>query len=244
MGYGLPPMDYLRRSDFAAWTASPRWKRAILISILIIALGIGITAGVLGDGPSESESSLHAAPVTALHDAIAALQAESGYRLTVSDSRAGPGGTPSVYKVDIQKPDRISITGAMNVIAIGSTGYFKAASYGWTTVQHTGESTNFMNDILMYIDILKRATSATRNGDTYTIPAAEAARLLVTTDLPRFQSVSNVSLSANVTGGLVKSVSLHVGGPSPLSAKTTVAEVGSSPAVDTPPKGQIISGSS
>jgi hypothetical protein len=187
-----------------------------------------------------SKSSVHAYPVTALHDAIAALQAEPGYSLTVTDSTAGPGATPEVYKVDIQKPDRISITGGMNVIAIGSTGYFKAASDEWTTVQHTGESTHFTNDMLMYIDILKRATSVTHNGDAYTIPGAEAARLLVTTGLPRFQTASDVSLSAIVTSGLVKSVTIHAGGASPISATTTVAEVGSSPAVEAPPMGQIL----
>jgi hypothetical protein len=113
-------------------------------------------------------------------------------------------------------------------------GYFKAGHYGWTTVQHKGESTDFLNDMLMYIDILKRATSATKNGDTYTIPAMEAARLLVTTGLPRFQSASDVSLSASVSRGLVKSVSLHVGGASPMSATTTIADVGSSPAIEAP----------
>jgi hypothetical protein len=209
---------------------------------------LGLFIGIVGislsgcGGSVVSRSSVPVAPVTALHNAIALLQAEPGYSLTVTDSAAGPGGTPSVYKVDIQTPDRISITGGINVIAIGSAGYFKAASHGWTTVQHTGESTNFMNDMLLYIDILKRASSVTRNGDTYTIPAIEATRLLVTTGLPRFQSATDVSLSTIITGGLVKSVSLHVGGTSPISATTTVAEVGSSPAVEPPPNGQVVSG--
>jgi hypothetical protein len=95
----------------------------------------------------------------------------------------------------------------------------------------------------MYIDILKRATSATRNGDTYTIPPIEAARLLVTTGQPRFQSASDVSLSAIINGGLVKLVTLQVGGASPISAITTVAEVGSSPAVKAPPNGRVLSAS-
>jgi hypothetical protein len=192
-----------------------------------------------------SESSVHASPVTALHDAITALQAESRYSLTVTDSTAGLGDTPEVYKpevykVDIQRPNRIAITGGMNVIAIGSPGYFKATSYGWTTVHHTGESTNFLNDLSMYIDMLKRATSATRNGDTYTIPPIEAAQLLVTTGQPRFQSATDVSLSAIIAGGRLKSVTLHGGGASPISATTTVAEVGSSPAVEAPPRGRIL----
>ena len=209
---------------------------------------LGLTASVLCvslagcAGSKASESSDHVAPVTALHDAITALQGEPGYSLSVTDSNAGPDGTPEVYKVDIQKPNRISITGGINVIAIGSTGYFRAASYGWTSVHHSSESTHFMNDMLMYIDILKRTTSATHNGDTYTIPATEAARLLVTTGLPRFQGASDVLLSAIVEEGLLKSVSLHVGGPSPISATTAVAEVGSSAAVNAPPKGQITSG--
>ena len=208
----------------------------LMASVLFVSLA-GCT------GSMTSGSSLHASPITTLHDAIAALEAETSYSLTVTDSTAGPGGTSEVYKVDIQRPDRISITGGMNVIAIGSTGYFRAGSNGWTTVHHAGESTNFTNDLLMYIDILKRATSATRNGDTYTIPAAEAARLLVSTGQPRFQNASDVSLSAIITGGLVKSVTLHAGGALPISATTTVAKVGSSPAVEAPPKGRILSAS-
>lgn len=212
-----------------------------ILSLFVVAVGVSLSGSAApgGSGPSG-----HGAPVTVLHDAIAALLRESRYSLTLTDSKGGPGGTPSVYKVDIQNPDRISITGSENVIAIGSTGYFKAGPYGWTTVHHDGESTNLTNDMLMYIDILKRATSASRSGDTYTVPPTEATRLLVTTGLPRFQSASDVSLSAVLGGGLVKSVSLHVGGPSPISTTTTVADVADFPAVDAPPTNHIISGQS
>jgi len=176
-----------------------------------------------------------------LHDAVKALRAESRYSLTVTDSRGGPGGTPVVYKVDIQKPGRISITGGSNVIAIGSTGYFKAPSGWWSTVRHAGEATSVTNDMCIYIDILRRATAATRNGDTYDIPPAEAARLLVTTGLPRFRGVRDVSLSMTIAGGLLKSVSLHTGGALPISTSTVVTEIGRSPAVEAPPRRQIAS---
>ncbi len=96
-------------------------------------------------GSSLSRSQSHPSPVTALHDAVDALRAEPRYSLMVTDSGAGPDGTAETYWVDIQKPDRISITGGLNVIAIGSTGYFKGPA-GWTTVRHSGESTNLMNE--------------------------------------------------------------------------------------------------
>jgi len=93
----------------------------------------------------------------------------------------------------------------------------------------------------IYIDILRRATAATRNGDTYDIPPAEAARLLVTTGLPRFRGVRDVSLSMTIAGGLLKSVSLHTGGALPISTSTVVTEIGRSPAVEAPPRRQIAS---
>ena len=176
-----------------------------------------------------------------LHDAVNALRAESRYSLTVTDSRGGPGGTPAVYKVDIQEPGRISITGGVNVIAIGSTGYFKGQSGWWSTVRHAGEAASFTNDMCIYIDMLRRATAATRNGDTYVIPSAEAARLLLTTGLARFRGIRDVSLSTTIAGGLLKSVSLHAGGALPISTSTVVAEIGSAPAVEAPPQRQIAS---
>ncbi len=91
-----------------------------------------------------------------------------------------------------------------------------------------------MNDMLIYTDILRRAASATRDGDAYNVAPAEAARLLVTTGLSRFRDANDVSLSATVAGGLVTSVSLHVGGSAPFSASTTVDEIGRSPAVQAP----------
>jgi len=166
-----------------------------------------------------------------LHDAINATLTAPNVSLVVTTSPGPLGVGTSVNKVVIEKPDRISISGGPNVIAIGSTGYFKVQP-GWTVVHHVGESMNFTNDMLIYIDILKRATSATHEGDTYNVPPAEAAHLLVTTGLTRFRGASDVSLSATIAGGLVKSVSLHVGGASPISALTTVDEIGSSPAVE------------
>jgi len=189
--------------------------------------------------PTRSQS--HPSPVTARHDAVDALRAESRYSLMMTDSGAGPDGSAETYRVVIQKPDRISITGGLNVIAIGSTGYFRGAS-GWTMVRHAGESANSMNAMLVYVDILRRAASATRDGDTYNVAPAEAARLLVTTGLPRFRDADDVALSATVAGGIVTAVSLHVGGSAPSSATTTVDEIGRSPAVQAPPQGRILAG--
>ena len=202
----------------------------------VVALSLPGCAGSNASGRPTSES-----PVTALHDAVDALRAESGYSLTVTDSRGGAGGAPAVYKVVIQNPSRISITGGLNVIAIGSTGYFKSPSGWWTTVQHAGESTNFTNDMLLYVDILRRATSVTRRGDRYDVPPGEAARLLVTTGLPRFRSATSVSLCATIARGVVTSVLLHTAGAVPIAASTVVDHIGSSPDVSAPPPDHVTS---
>jgi hypothetical protein len=206
----------------------------VFAALVAVALPACADSGSSGRSPAAS-------PVTALHQAVDALRAESGYSLTVTDSRGGVGGAPAIYKVVIEKPERVSITGGLNVIAIRSTGYFKSPSGWWTTVQHAGEAANFTNDMLLYVDILNRATSVTRKRHTYIVAPEDAASLLVTTGLRRFRGATDVSLSATIAGELVRSVSLRTAGALPVTILTVVDDVGSSPAVVAPPASEITS---
>jgi hypothetical protein len=205
--------------------------KPILLVPALLAMGL---AGCGASGRVETPS--NALPIAALHDAITALENEPSYSLTVTDNPGTPSGGPAAYRVNIIEPNRIAITGALNVIAIGSTAYSRSPT-GWTTFHHSRESTNYVNDMLMYINILKRASSVNRTGDIYNVPAGEAATLLRTTGLPRFQVATDVSYSAIVDGGVIRSVSLHANGPSSIAATTVVSNIGSSPAVTAPRSG-------
>jgi hypothetical protein len=199
------------------------------LAVLLVAIclaGCGAPAGPV-------ETSSHLSPITALHDAISALEREPGYSLTYTDSPGTPSGRTAVYRVTIERPDRIAISGATNVIAIGSPGYSKSPG-GWTIFHHVDESANDTNDMLGDINILKRATAVNRRGDIYRLPAAEAARLLQTTGLPRFQSATDVTYSATVADGVVRSVSFHVKAPSSITDGIVVRDIGSSPPVTAP----------
>jgi len=201
----------------------------LLPALLVMGLaGCGASGGV--DIPS------NASPVAALHDAITALENEPSYSLMVTDNPGTPSGGPAVYRVNINKPNRIAITGDLEVIAIGSTAY-SGSQAGWTTFHHSGESANYMNDMLMYINILKRVSSVNRTGDVYSVPAGEAATLLRTTGLPRFQAATDVSYSATVDGGVIRSVSIHAHGSSSIAATTVVSNVSSSPTITIPRSG-------
>jgi hypothetical protein len=213
------------------WGTGDRRKSILLVAPLIAPL---IAIGLAGCGaPGQSETPSNASPITALHDAITALEKEPNYTLTFTDSPGTPGGGTAVYRVTIEEPDRIAISGGLNVIAIGSTGYSKSPS-GWTTFHHVEVSANYMNDMLADINIVKRATSVNRSGDIYSVPALEAATLLKTTGLPRFQAAADVTFSARVDNGLIRSVSLRVKTPSLIADSIVVRDIGDSPAVTAP----------
>jgi hypothetical protein len=155
----------------------------------------------------------------------------------------GPAGVEkSVDRVVIEKPDRISISGGPNVVAIGSIGYFRVQP-GWAVARHVGESTNFTNDMLMPLRILDRTTAVVRRGDIYVVPTEEASRLLISTRSSEFQNPVGVALSATVQAGLLKSMTLRIDSGSPLTVvTTTVSRVGTSPNVNAPPQSQIVPG--
>ena len=44
----MPPMDYLRRSDFAGWKTVPRGRRLAIAVLLAVAGTGGVVAGVTG----------------------------------------------------------------------------------------------------------------------------------------------------------------------------------------------------
>jgi len=190
--------------------------------------------GLTGCGASGGvETPSNASPIAALHDGITALEAEPSYSLTVTVNPGTPSGGRAVYRVNINRPNRIAITGDLDVIAIGSTAYSRSQA-GWTTFHHSGESANYMNDMLMYVNILKRASSVNRTGDVYNVPAGEAATLLRTTGLPRLEGATDVSYSASVDGGVLRSVSIHANGSSFISATTLVSNIARSPTIAVP----------
>jgi hypothetical protein len=200
--------------------------------ILLVAPCIAMTLAGCAD-PSQVDTPSNVTPISALHDAVSALEKEPSYGFVFTDSPGTPSGGRAVYRVTIERPDRIAITGTLNVIAIGATAYSKTP-YGWTTVHHGAESANYTNAMLADINILKRATSVNRHGDIYTVPPVEAATLLATTGLSRFQAVTGVAYSATVESGLIRSVSLHVEAPSPISDTIVVSSIGSSSAITVP----------
>ena len=211
-------------------TGVGRWNRRkpiLLVTSLLAVFLVGC------DGPGHGAAPAHTTPMAALENAIAALEKEPNYSLTYTDSPGTPAGRTAVYRVTIEQPDRIAIRGAENVIVIGSAAYSKTP-YGWTSLHHRDESANYTNAMLADINILKRATSVNGHGDTYTVPPAEAAALLQTTGLPRFQTASGVTYSATVDSGLIRSVSIHVTAPSPITDTIVVSGVGSSSAVTAP----------
>jgi hypothetical protein len=201
-----------------------------------------VVTGLSGcSSPSIPAAQPNATPLSTLHHAINAVLKAPDFSLVMTLSPGAPGAAKPVYRVVIDRPDRISISGGTNVIAIGSTGYFKVQP-GWTVVHHVGESANFTNDMLMYVNILNRTTSIVRRGESYTVPSDEATTLLVSTGLPRFQNPVGVSFTASVGHGQLKSVSLAFGGTSPMSATTTIGSVGTSRHVSAPARNQIVPG--
>jgi len=216
-------------SVVAAWG---RMKPILLVPAL---LTMGLT-GCGASGPVETPP--NASPITALHDAINALENEPSYTLTVTSSPGSPGGGGTViYGAHVERPDRIEIGRPLNVIAIGSTAYFKSPT-GWTRVHHPGEATNYINDMLMYVNVLKRASTVNRKGRyIYNVPTVEADSLLKTTGLPRFQEARVASYFAVIDRGLIRSVFFHADGSSSIAVRTVVSKIGSSPPVTAPRSG-------
>jgi hypothetical protein len=206
--------------------------KPILLVPALLVMGL---AGCGASGPVETPSNV--LPITALHDAINALENEPSYTLTVTSSPGTPGaGGAVIYGAHVERPDRIEIGRPLNVVAIGSTAYFKSPT-GWTSVHHPGEATNYINDILMYINVLKRASTVNRKGRyIYNVPTVEADSLLKTTGLPRFEEATVVSYAV-VDRGLIRSVFLHADGSSSIAVRTVVSTIGSSPPVTAPRSG-------
>jgi hypothetical protein len=43
VGYGLPPIDYMRRSDFPRMA---RWQKVVLSALLLVEVGVGVASAV------------------------------------------------------------------------------------------------------------------------------------------------------------------------------------------------------
>lgn len=199
-------------------------------------------------------------PLPSLRDAVNAVLTASNF--TIVSTEAAPllplptGGRKTVTKAVIDNPDRVLISG--HVIAIGSTGYFRGPPGKWTVVRHAGESTDFMNGLLLYLHLLERATSVVRHGDTYVLPPGEVARLLASTRLPELHNPAGATWSAIVRAGSLQSMTLRYQQPpqstagncgttsctlpaSPVTITTEVSRVGTSPTINPPAKDSLVS---
>jgi hypothetical protein len=181
-----------------------------------------------------------ASPTAVLDSAIRALEGQARYSFTETINHAGIPGDTATYKVVVQQADEgISVAGATNVVAIGSTRYRQSAGV-WKTVHETGESAKLASQRLWYVNLLKKATSVSRSGDTFTVPATEVAALLARTGSPQFKRVTHVSYVATVESGVLRSVTVKLEnahfptGSSPLSATVTVTALEGSPMVTAP----------
>lgn len=204
-------------------------------SVGITVLGLSVPACSKAGPPGRSTS-----PAATLHAAIAALEDQDRYSFTVMTDPGGIPSGPASYKVTVQQPDRIAIAGAINIVAVGSTGYRRGAGV-WTVVHHPGESRNYLDDMLSYVNLLKNATSVSRTGNTFTVSPTEAASLLAGTGLPQFQAVTYVSYAATVRSGVLRSVAVRLGnarlgssGPSPFAVDLEVTALNGPTAVTAP----------
>lgn len=69
----------------------------------------------------------------------------------------------------------------------------------------------------------------------YTIPSAEADRILAATRLQQYQDAGlDASMTATVSGGAVRTVVIRTRGASPAVTTVTVERVGSAPTVTVP----------
>jgi hypothetical protein len=46
VGYGLSPMDYMRRSDFPRLS---RWKKVAFVVLLVLCIGLGVASAIFGN---------------------------------------------------------------------------------------------------------------------------------------------------------------------------------------------------
>lgn len=203
------------------------------------ALAVAVLAAACSGAASTTTS-----PVSALHHAIrAVLDAPS---VTVIEHFSTPSGstpgmpTTSTETFVVNKPDRVAVTGTFGaagippVVAIGSTGYVGSGPTR-TVVHHTGEAANYTNDALMFLTILDQATTASEHAGTYTIPSAEADRILAATRLPQYRDAGlDASMTATVSGGAVRTEVIRTRGASSAVTTVTVERVGSSPTVTVP----------
>jgi hypothetical protein len=238
----------------------PSGRRFRRLATPFVTIVIAASSGCASrSGPAAARTS---SPIASLQAAVNAVLTASSFTLVTTElglsfSPGGDGRT--VTRALVEKPDRIALSGGPNVvIAIGSTGYFPAQRGKWTVHHHAGESANFMNSTLVFLHVLDRTTSVSRQGDTYVVPPTEVVTLLNSTLLPEWHDATGVSWSATVRGGSLRSMTLHftqgpqpIGGTcgttsctlsaSPVTVTITVSRVGSSPAVNAPAPAAIVS---
>jgi hypothetical protein len=226
-----------------------RWRRAVVAGLTLIvasAAALALAVGSGGRAPGTTGTSQQSGASAQLHSAMRAVLSAPNFTIKTV---GGQSGQKSVDTAVIQNPDRISVTGTANgrpgppVIVIGSSVY-QRRNGPWLHGDNKAALAETTNGILLYPHILDRAKLVTRSGSEYVIPGGEAHRLLRSADngasLPQ-----HISISAQVQGGIVKSISvrmtgktppskLEVVGPTPIVITITISNVGTSPPVKVP----------
>jgi hypothetical protein len=173
---------------------------------------------------------------------------------TVTVVQTVSGATPiadTAVAAVIERPDRISLRSVRRgrpvatpyLIVIGDVSYSRQAQGRWTVFHHAGLAANFRNRQLLFLNRLAAAPAVVRRGDRYTVPAAAARSLLVSTGLPAVRTVTAVHWSATVTGGRLRSMTLQtVGAPNIEQVSIDVVQFGTSPPVTAPPSADVAPG--
>jgi hypothetical protein len=232
-----------------------RWRMrhlALSLATVVVASSFGCAS------PSAQPPKRDSSPLSALRAAIHAVLSAPSFTVVTTEFSPLLPLPRTVNTAVIQKPDRIALSGRSPAIAIGSIGYLPGPPGKWTVVHHVGESTNFTNSALVYLHVLDRTTSVTRHGDTYAVPSPEIVSLLNSTRLPEFHGATDVTWSATVRAGSLRSMTLHYDQPSqaiagncgttsctlpasPVTVTTTVSRVGTSPSINPPAQDSIVS---
>jgi hypothetical protein len=213
-----------------------------LVVALATALAIFLESGARA--PGSSGMTQQTADAAQLHGAMRSVLSAPNFTI---ESVSNPGPR-TVSKGVIQNPDRISVAGTVNgrpgpsIIVIGSRVYERVEG-AWRRGENKAALAEVTNETLLYPHILDQAAFVTRSGSDYVIPSAEARRLLRSAD--KGASVpDHIAISAQVQGGVVKTISVRMTGkappsnlevgPAPIFLAITIDHVGTSSPVTAP----------
>ncbi|HXW33308.1 MAG TPA: hypothetical protein VEJ87_01935 [Acidimicrobiales bacterium] len=195
-----------------------------------------------------------------IHQAVEAVLNAPNF--TLIDKGSGPTPPYGTSVTVIEKPDRMASSsnaignvsvgnGVFGVdldgtigqeltpyeVAIGSSYWVRASQSGrWVKQTSPGVGSLGISESTTFLRILARAQDVTRHGNTFIVSDAEVARMLNAT-YPKgatHLSPSQVTLSAVVSGGVLRSLTTTTTGPDAGTDVETVGSVGTSPPVSAP----------